>query len=84
VALHVGEPSVKQGTLLGRNRDILLREGIPQCLNELQPILWAEPKRLRENLRFHVASIPPLPSRASNDQKLSGTRHSDRDLTARR
>ncbi len=46
VSLEIGEPSVKKGTLLESDRDILFRQRISQRLNQLQPIARAEPQGL--------------------------------------
>ena len=58
VNLEIGEPSIKKGTLLGSDRNVLVRQRIPQRLNQLQPINRAKPQGLRQQVRVHAPSIP--------------------------
>jgi len=36
IRLEIGQPRVKKGTFLGRDREVLFRERIPQRLDQLQ------------------------------------------------
>lgn len=42
IPLEIGQPRVKKGTFLGRDREVLFRERIPQRLDQLQAIARAE------------------------------------------
>jgi hypothetical protein len=71
ICLQIGKPGVEKSALLIRDRDIPIRERIPQRLNKLQPILGIQPTSFFEKVRAHQVSIPPGPW-ASNVFKLTG------------
>lgn len=42
IPFEIGETLIEQHTLLGRDRKIFVREGVPERLDQLQAIAWAE------------------------------------------
>jgi hypothetical protein len=58
IRVEIGQPSVKKRAFLRCDGDVLFGEGLPQRLNELEAIAWAELQGLRKEVRVHIAGRP--------------------------
>jgi len=58
IRVESGQASVKKRAFLRCDGDVLFGEGLPQRLNQLEPIAWTELQGLREQVCVHIVSTP--------------------------
>jgi hypothetical protein len=58
IRVEIGQPSVKKRAFLRCDGDVLFGEGLPQRLNQLEPIPWTELQGLRQQVRVHIVGRP--------------------------
>jgi len=58
IRVEIGQPGVKKRAFLRCDGDVLFGEGLPQRLNQLEPITWTELHGFRQQVRIHSVSIP--------------------------
>jgi hypothetical protein len=58
ILVEITQPGIKKRTFLRCDGDVLFGEGLPQRLNQLEPIAWTELQGLHQQARVHIVGRP--------------------------